>query len=71
MRSGMYVKAPLYMRPGGRSRTPRAKKQYRPMATAVLFAGELPEDDDVAVRARSPRIMTSGWMTVLPPSMMF
>ncbi len=31
------------------------------------------EDWDAAwmVRTRSPRIMTSGWMTVLPPSMMF
>jgi hypothetical protein len=65
------VKAPLYMRPGGRSSTPRARKQYRPMATAVLLAGAVPEEDDETVRVRSPLIMTSGWMTVLPPSIMF
>ena len=29
------------------------------------------EEEDGAVRIRSPRIMTSGWMTVFPPSMMF
>ncbi len=40
------------------------------MATAVLFVGAPPEADG-ADRARSPRIMTSGWITVLPPSMMF
>lgn len=39
------------------------------MATAVELVGA--EDDEGAVRTRSPRIMTSGWMTVLPPSMMF
>lgn len=45
------------------------------MATAVVLAGAavlpLDEEEDGAVRTRSPRIMTSGWMTVLPPSMMF
>lgn len=41
------------------------------METAVLFAGAPPEDEDCTVRARSPRIITSGWMTVLPPRMMF
>lgn len=43
------------------------------METAVLLEAALLEDWDAAwmVRTRSPRIMTSGWMTVLPPSMMF
>lgn len=40
------------------------------MATAVLLAGADPLEDE-AVRARSPLIMTSGWMTVFPPSIMF
>lgn len=46
------------------------------MATAVLappLDGVDDEDvlDEGAVRTRSPRIITSGWMTVLPPSTMF
>lgn len=46
------------------------------MATAVdegraVVEGEVDEDEGGAVRTRSPLIMTSGWMTVLPPSMMF
>lgn len=43
------------------------------METAVLLAGAgAPEDDGAGTdRDRSPRIITSGWMTVLPPSMMF
>jgi hypothetical protein len=63
----------LYNRPGGRRQAPRLKKQYRPIETAVLFGGAPLADWDDAwmVRIRSPRIMTSGWMTVLPPSMMF
>ncbi len=43
------------------------------MDTAVLL-GAAPVADCEAgwmVRTRSPRIMTSGWMTVLPPRMMF
>lgn len=61
---------PLYIRPGGRRQLPLLRKQYLPMATAVLFAGA-PPLELLAVRARSPRIMTSCWITVLPPSMMF
>ena len=42
------------------------------MATAVLLAGEPPDPGELGTeRARSPRIMTSGMMTVLPPSMIF
>jgi hypothetical protein len=49
------------------------------MATAVLFGGapdddaEADDDDDASalLRTRSPRIMASGWMMDLPPSMMF
>lgn len=58
-------------RPGGRSSAPRLRKQYRPMATAVLFAGALEPDDEGCERMRSPRTMASGWMTDFPPSMMF
>jgi hypothetical protein len=43
------------------------------METAVLLGAAplLACDEACMVRIRSPRIMTSGWMTVLPPSMMF
>jgi len=45
------------------------------MATAVFDAGAppaaAPAAADEAVRERSPRIMASAWMTVLPPSMIF
>ena len=42
------------------------------MATAVLFAGPPePDDEEGWERTRSPRTMASGWMTDLPPSMMF
>jgi hypothetical protein len=67
----------LDIRPGGLSSVPRLKKQYRPIDTAGVFGwgtGFPPPDDDwdgALVRTRSPRIMTSGWMTALPPSMMF
>lgn len=60
---------PLYMRPGGRRQQPLLRKQYRPMKTAVLLPGWLGLVDGT-VRARSPRIMASGMMTVFPPSMM-
>lgn len=40
------------------------------MATAVLVAGAEPEPE-TAVRARSPLIMASCMMIVLPPSMIF
>lgn len=69
-RSGIYVYEPLYILPGGRRRTPRLRKQYRPMATAVC-EDEDEEEEDEDVRTRSPRIMTSGWITVLPPRTMF
>ena len=61
---------PLYILPGGRKQQARLRKQYRPIATAVLFVGA-PPDAEGTDRARSPRIITSGWITVLPPSMMF
>src|SRR5690606_25186614 len=48
---------PLKSLPGGRSTAPRLRKQYRPIATAVLFACA-PDDD--CERTRSPRIMASG-----------
>ena len=62
---------PLYNFPGGLNSHPRLKKQYRPMATATVFpcfslgllAGY--------VLSRSPRIITSAWMTVFPPRIMF
>lgn len=38
---------------------------------AVLVEGAAAELLETAVRARSPRIMASAIMTVLPPSMMF
>lgn len=45
------------------------------MATAVFDAGAppaaAPAAAEEAVRERSPRIMASAWMTVLPPSMIF
>lgn len=41
------------------------------MAMAVLVEGVAAEVLETAVRARSPRIMASAMMTVLPPSMMF
>lgn len=64
---------PLYRRPGGRKQQPRLRKQYRPIETAVLLGAAPAADweDAWIVRMRSPRIMTSGWITVLPPSMMF
>ncbi len=65
---------PLYIRPGGRRQQPLLRKQYRPIETAVLLAGAAPELEFEGAwtdRVRSPRIITSGWMTVLPPSMMF
>lgn len=63
---------PLYMRPGGRRQHPLLRKQYRPMAMAVLLEGAAAALLlEMAVRARSPRIMASAIMTVLPPSMMF
>lgn len=67
---GLGITYPLYIRPGGRRSAPLERKQYLPMATAVLLAGA-PPAEGCAERARSPRIMTSGWITVLPPSMMF
>src|SRR5665213_1331962 len=63
---------PLYILPGGRKQNHLLKKQYRPIATAVLLPGAEPDDEEGGTeRARSPRIMTSGWITVFPPSMMF
>lgn len=59
------------MRPGGRKQHPLLRKQYRPIAIAVLLDGVAAEEELVAVRAKSPRIMASAMMTVLPPSMMF
>lgn len=41
------------------------------MAMAVLVEGAAAAEEERAVRARSPRIMASAMMTVLPPSMMF
>lgn len=59
------------MRLGGRKQQPLLRKQYRPIATAVLLPGAAAEPDEgCAVRARSPLIIASAWMTVLPPSMM-
>lgn len=67
------MKVPLYILPGGLRSAPRARKQYLPTATAVEFGGveEVLEEEEGVVRTRSPRIMTSGWMTALPPSIMF
>lgn len=61
------------MRPGGRKQHPLLRKQYRPIAMAVLLEGGVAAAEllEMAVRARSPRIMASAMMTVLPPSMMF
>lgn len=79
------MNCPLYTRPGGLKTQERERKQYRPIATAVLLFGPPPppeppeepgagveeEEEEEVVRVRSPRIMTSGCITVLPPSMMF
>lgn len=68
------VTYPLCIRLGGRRQHPRSRKQYRPMETAVLLPGAAAPDaveDGGLRRVKSPRIIASGWMTVLPPSMMF
>lgn len=70
-RQRFVITHPLYMRPGGRRQHPLLRKQYRPMATAVLLAGAAPPEPGTAVRARSPRIMASCIMTVFPPSIIF
>ena len=62
---------PLYNFPGGLNSHPLLKKQYRPIATATGFPCFSLELDVRYVRSRSPRMMTSAWITVLPPSMMF
>lgn len=75
---------PLYIFPGGLKQLPLLKKQYLPIATATLapppavlpapLPAVLPAADaelEDNVRSKSPRMMTSACMTVLPPRMMF
>lgn len=61
---------PLYSFPGGLKAHPLLKKQYRPIATATVFPPFSFGLLGGYVRSKSPRMMTSDWITVLPPRMM-